>query len=712
MSDSGDQPRVQPIVSGVGADYGSRARSESATPPSSSTSTTITTRNEHPIIPGDAGCALFRSKNCGLVIPHSAVLCPKKAVAVEMYIFYRYPGDTSGYPVYVAKLNQEWDTTGYGLIGTSAGNIYFFVGGWSGLHTECVALPQNTWTHVCGVFDKGEVKIYLNGICEKTARNEEFREITHSSDSSIRLGYTKWRTYETVYGFTGFVKDVRIWNCARTPQEITNCLANGVSQDDFSKLLLWLPLNTNDGNFLADRSSHGHRVTQTGSPFMVNYAAAPQDSPKMPVHIPAEVASLERNNASRGRCLFLPSPDTGLLIPHHDSLNPDRTLTVECWLFCQDTSDLPTWAVYVSKLTEGWDMNGYGLIAQSAGTVIFFVNGWSGQVTPSYILTAGLWTHICGVFDNGQTQLYINGSRQSSVNGAAAIIPNVAPVHIGYCTYNNAPHPYGFTGSVQDVRIWRCARTPSQIMENMNVLSASDRRSPDLVCWLPLGSNDFPIIITKGSSQKGFGFFSNNGSVMFYVNSVETCVTAGLLPNSYWGHLCGVYDSGRITLYLNGDIVATTDAGSSPVTFGATELLKIGATKDWDGAGSTATFGCKGFIRDVRLWSCARTEQEIQSNMLRLSTSNHRSLEMWLPLGSNGCSGTDILDFVADRGPWHCTVEVTNSAEILPVPTPPSFVAWNIARLLFIAKFKNGDNEDCLMRDLPLDIIHRILFYL
>ncbi|KAH3757357.1 hypothetical protein Pelo_10893 [Pelomyxa schiedti] len=664
--------------------------------------------------------------------------------------------------------------------------------GWNGLKTESISLPRNEWTHICGVFSQRQVKLYINGILRTASTDWSTHKIKHSSQAPLHLGLTRWARYESPYGFSGYMKDAKIWNCSRTEQQIRDSLANG-SVDiemELSNLLLWLPLNRNCENFLQDRGPHKFLARQCHSDCPVQCVSEPPDSPKVAIHIPVEIPPFEETDNEKPSAKFLhfSRTDSGIMMPHHESLNPRRAVTVECRLYCTELADLPTWAVYIAKITESWDKTGYGLIAGATGTVSFFVNGWNGQATPATPLRGGIWTHICGVFADGDAQLYIDGEVQYLVRGEKTIKPNMAPIRSGYCTYENGPTSYGFRGSIQDIRIWKCARSLSQIRENMVTLSVSDRNSEDLLCWLPLGSSYLPLeipllysggrvslpISQLGSSINGEDFiigvpigvrklvtrrtlhisgecglrvkprwdhFAENnltiecwflmyqhsfektvflsqgvygtGFALSFINdriSLAVCtqdiMTTVGIQKGYWVHICYVYESGLHKLYVNGECASSTTM-RSPLSFDPTSVLHIGKSPiDYE-----PPKHFKGFCRDVRLWSCVRTPEQIKFNLHRLS-GNHQNLEVWLPLGSNGYFAANQTHFLSDVSINSCVVECIGSVQALPLPVPPSTVPWELARLLFIGKLKNDENENCYLRNLPLDVIIKILAYL
>lgn len=84
-------------------------------------------------------------------------------------------------------------------------------------------LPQNTWTHVAGVFDDdGGVNIYINGVLDATSTKvgtlANIGSFSGSSEIHVGTGF---------YDFGGEVDEARIYNYARTAQQIVEDMNGG-----------------------------------------------------------------------------------------------------------------------------------------------------------------------------------------------------------------------------------------------------------------------------------------------------------------------------------------------------------------------------------------------------------------------------------------------------------------------------------------------------
>src|SRR5262249_14425456 len=86
--------------------------------------------------------------------------------------------------------------------------------------------------------------------------------------------------------------------------------------------------------------------------------------------------------------------------------------------------------------------------------------------------------------------------------------------------------------------------------------------------------------------------------------------TGVVIPLNQWTHVAATYNNGAVSIYINGNLVQTA-AGAGPIGDAdpAFNDLTIG------GHESATDQRFDGFIDDVRVWSTARSQAEIQAAM-------------------------------------------------------------------------------------------------
>lgn len=144
-------------------------------------------------------------------------------------------------------------------------------------------------------------------------------------------------------------------------------------------------------------------------------------------------------------------------------------------------------------------------------------------------------------------------------------------------------------------------------------------------------SPDRGYCLTVGEGGKAeFTIAINNAWV-----SVSTPAVMGL--NS-WYHVAGVFDGTTMKLYINGQLQGSNTASGTISTSSST--MYLGENPTWSGR-----YFC-GTIDEVRIWSVARSETEIQSEMGNELTGAESGLQAYYKM--NEGSGTSVNDGTAN----------------------------------------------------------------
>ena len=106
--------------------------------------------------------------------------------------------------------------------------------------------------------------------------------------------------------------------------------------------------------------------------------------------------------------------------------------------------------------------------------------------------TTGVWSHVAVTYNNSTVKMYVNGGQVYS-SDISCVLGNSGGVYIG--KYNAGG--YAFPGSIDDVRIYNYARTPGQIVEDMNA-------------GHPIGGSPVGSQVGYWKFDEGFGSTANN----------------------------------------------------------------------------------------------------------------------------------------------------------------------------------------------------------
>lgn len=112
-------------------------------------------------------------------------------------------------------------------------------------------VQTDTWTHAAVTFDGASRKVYLNGIRADSVYDPGQMD---SFDTGVRIGF---QTNFDGWGFKGFIDEIRIWNVARTGQEIFQYMNHPLSGDEPNLVAYW---NFNEGFGQAIRDLTAHAI--------------------------------------------------------------------------------------------------------------------------------------------------------------------------------------------------------------------------------------------------------------------------------------------------------------------------------------------------------------------------------------------------------------------------------------------------------------------
>ena len=163
------------------------------------------------------------------------------------------------------------------------------------------------------------------------------------------------------------------------------------------------------------------------------------------------------------RVLSLDGAGDYVEIPHSDSLNITKAMTIEGWVFHKDAETVNEWAqAWVSKYLGGpvsWDIHSDGFFISRDGREDDMIR---------FVAPKDEWFHIACVYDGKKQGVYINGILAAEREWPGSIASSNSPVQIG--THGGQYWP----GMVDEVRIWNIARTHEEILSAMNAPLTGD----------------------------------------------------------------------------------------------------------------------------------------------------------------------------------------------------------------------------------------------
>jgi len=209
----------------------------------------------------------------------------------------------------------------------------------------------------------------------------------------------------------------------------------------------------------------------------------------------------------------------------------DSEVTVTAWIRTSDPNDQ-----YIASFdrNEYWRLQVNGEVA-TEGQVGWHVWTSTGQLDYGSITRVddGFWHHVCGVFDNGQSTIFIDGLPEPSAFGGNTF-GSGDETRFGFLSANSEATDFngnrgdgsGISGDVADVRIYNKALTQDEIMDMMRVdpLMAWDLQPPTRT----LDIENVPSSLTwrpgDNASQHDVYF----GTDKDVVNNADTSDTSGI----------------------------------------------------------------------------------------------------------------------------------------------------------------------------------------
>lgn len=159
--------------------------------------------------------------------------------------------------------------------------------------------------------------------------------------------------------------------------------------------------------------------------------------------------------------------------------------------------------------------------------------------------------------------------------------------------------------------------------------------------WVNLEDPDRDQKIVCKSSPKSAGYILGVNNAKLYAEVWDTDETYfqifdGTIPENEWTHLAITFDpDGDLIGYINGIEIGRTSTAGKAVKY-TSQKFTIGRAS-WSN-----TKGTRGDIDDVRIWSTARTSNEIVSAMHEIPDDDKINLAAWYPMEEG--AGSAIYD--------------------------------------------------------------------
>ncbi len=341
---------------------------------------------------------------------------------------------------------KKYGSNGYSLDSSSSNNIFRCY--MSGLTPTELSAPSaislNTWTHITCTYDGVSRKMFLNGVL---VANDSPTGIMDVNNTPLAIGNSSVYSGPG-YGFNGSIDDVKIYNYARTPDQIAEDMAGragsvsfaGVQAGSSVEMGHWA-FDEGYGTVTHDASGHGNDGTITGAVW--------------------------NQNGKFGKALQFNGSSNFVNIGNQTSLQLTHTGTVSVWLNISD--NLNNSPAFVCKDNWDTDTNGYCLASWGNGDIIGEIANGSfyNQIHSTNKNYADhKWHHVVFTWDGSFLNLYIDS--KVAATPVAQTIDAVSTVYNLQIGRDPNTGNYQYNGLIDDVKIYNYALTSDEVLAEYN----------------------------------------------------------------------------------------------------------------------------------------------------------------------------------------------------------------------------------------------------
>lgn len=371
---------------------------------------------------GHSGKALSFDGNGDMVtIADHARLDMSSGFTLESWI---KPRTLQGWKMVLLK-EAPPSTLSYGLYASASGGPV--PSGWTrdGSVYGSTGLPLGAWTHLATTYDRGTMRIYVNG---QLAGTETGVPAPPASDGALRIGGNSIWDFET---FDGLIDDVRIYGRALSAAEIASDRDTPVAPPPPSgpRPALELSFDETSGTVAHDTSGNANDGTLSGA------------------------GTAWTGAGYRGGAIDFNGSGTVTVADDAD-LDLRATMTLEAWVRPRNHE---SWQTVLMKEARPWT-HSYALDATAHNPGANAWVGPNGLFAPQ--APVNQWTHLAFTLDGGVGRFYRNGTLVSQSSGMGSAAPSNGVLRIG----GNSIWPdEGFVGLIDEVRIWDVALSRTEI---------------------------------------------------------------------------------------------------------------------------------------------------------------------------------------------------------------------------------------------------------
>ncbi|MCD6018063.1 MAG: hypothetical protein K0S53_1184 [Bacteroidetes bacterium] len=383
-----------------------------------------------------------------VAINSTSLLSMTNAVTIEAWVKTSASGEQ-----YIVTKNDDSFYMGVNVDGNFGkasfyiGGVSDFSGGW--LYSNASNINNNTWHHVAGTYDGSTIKIYIDGVLDKSVAATG---TIATGPNNVNLGCRS-----NNYFFQGSMDEVRIWDIARTDCEI-NSYMNCEIPTTATGLVANYHFNQgidagNNSSITTLTDDSGNSNTGTLGNFSLSGSTSNWIAP----------AAVTSGNITPGACTAaaaLNFDGTDGITLNTFNISGASARTVEFWLKTTVTGNFQTpFASGSSNPNEAFNFK-----VTPTGHLGFM--GYANDYFPSSgtLIADNTYHHIALTYNGTNVKAYVDGNLEWTFTTALTTIGNNNYLgrsnHTGFEQY--------FVGTMDEVRVWNVERTRCEIISYKN----------------------------------------------------------------------------------------------------------------------------------------------------------------------------------------------------------------------------------------------------
>ncbi|NEO74886.1 LamG-like jellyroll fold domain-containing protein [Moorena sp. SIO4G3] len=353
------------------------------------------------------------------------------------------------------------------------------------------AVNDGQWHHVACTFSSSDpanissVQLYVDGQLD-TSNTKLETQVNTASGDDVRIGTDFINRY-----FNGQMAEVRIWNKARTAEEIQADMSQRLTGQESGLVGYW-QLNEiqseGDQQKVLDLTGNNNHGTVKGA-ILFDDNTLPISSNTDSANSGTVTDAISGNNGTVIGAMWwgcaAPIGNLGHKVMQFDgvddyveipivnvnSLNISSSITIESWIRIKRHKSIESRATsdqVIFNLGNQPLFNVFGPYHTHPGILEF---GWGGVSptwrTGSQVVDDGQWHHVATTYNGAKVKIYVDGELDISrdTTGSFALSNNLI---IGALSRSSSSNSRNLNGSLAEVRIWNTARTAEEIQADMS----------------------------------------------------------------------------------------------------------------------------------------------------------------------------------------------------------------------------------------------------